>query len=95
MEIGYDLSPSARGTGWATEAARLLTSWAAYQPGVRTVYALTEPENVPSQRVLERAGFRFTGEREGLRAYESGEMGGVDGACGQWAGEVVGRGSCP
>lgn len=95
VEIGYDLSPSARGTGWATEAARLLTSWAAYQPGVRTVYALTEPENVPSQRVLERAGFRFTGEREGLRAYESGEMGGVDGACGQWAGEVVGRGSCP
>ncbi len=70
VEIGYDLSPSARGAGWATEAARLLAGWAAARPEVRTVCALTEPENTPSQRVLERAGFRFVGEREGLRAYE-------------------------
>lgn len=70
VEIGYDLSPSARGAGWATEAARLLAGWAAAHPEVRTVCAVTEPENVPSQRVLERAGFRFVGEREGLRAYE-------------------------
>ncbi|MEW1748619.1 GNAT family N-acetyltransferase [Streptomyces angustmyceticus] len=74
VEIGYDLSPSARGAGWATEAARLLAGWAAARPEVRTVCALTEPENLPSQRVLERAGFRFVGEREGLRAYE------IDGA---------------
>lgn len=71
VEIGYDLSPSARGAGWATEAVRLLTGWAAARPEVRTVCALTEPENTPSQRVLERAGFRFVGEREGLRAYEA------------------------
>ncbi|MEU5473691.1 GNAT family N-acetyltransferase [Streptomyces lydicus] len=76
VEMGYDLSPSARGAGWATEAARLLAGWAAAQPGVRTVGALTEPENVPSQRVLERAGFRFAGERDGLRAYE------IDGTAG-------------
>ncbi|RXS88163.1 N-acetyltransferase [Streptomyces sp. TM32] len=71
VEIGYDLSPSARGAGWATEAVRLLAGWAAAHPEVRTVCALTEPENLPSQRVLERAGFRFVGEREGLRAYEA------------------------
>ncbi|MFI1304390.1 GNAT family N-acetyltransferase [Streptomyces sioyaensis] len=71
VEIGYDLSPSARGAGWATEAVRLLAGWAATHPEVRTVCALTEPENLPSQRVLERAGFRFVGEREGLRAYEA------------------------
>ncbi|MGX1760584.1 GNAT family N-acetyltransferase, partial [Streptomyces lydicus] len=70
VEIGYDLSPSARGAGWATDAARLLAGWAAARPEVRTVCALTEPENVPSRRVLERAGFRFSGEREGLCAYE-------------------------
>ncbi|MEU5212872.1 GNAT family N-acetyltransferase [Streptomyces sp. NPDC020742] len=70
VEIGYDLSPSARGAGWATEAARLLVGWTAGHPAVRTVCALTEPENVPSQRVLQRAGFRFTGERDGLCAYE-------------------------
>lgn len=84
VEIGYDLSPSARGAGWATDAARLLTGWAAAQPEVRTVCALTEPENVPSQRVLERTGFRFVGEREGLRAYETS---GRDGA-----GETYGTG---
>ncbi|MEU7435295.1 GNAT family N-acetyltransferase [Streptomyces sioyaensis] len=72
VEIGYDLSPSARGAGWATEAVRLLAGWAAAHPEVRTVCALTEPENIPSQRVLERAGFRFVGEREGLRVYEAG-----------------------
>ncbi|MFE1177378.1 GNAT family N-acetyltransferase [Streptomyces sp. NPDC058773] len=77
VEIGYDLSPSARGAGWATDAARLLTDWATARPEVRTVCALTEPENVPSQRVLKRAGFRFAGEREGLRAYERGEAGAV------------------
>ncbi|MFF8372617.1 GNAT family N-acetyltransferase [Streptomyces lydicus] len=77
VEMGYDLSPSARGAGWATEAARLLAGWAAAQPGVRTVGALTEPENVPSQRVLERAGFRFAGERDGLRAYEIDGTGGA------------------
>ena len=70
VEIGYDLSPSARGAGWATDAVRLLTGWAAGRPEVRTICALTEPENAPSQRVLARAGFRFVGEREGLRAYE-------------------------
>ncbi|WUL96439.1 GNAT family N-acetyltransferase [Streptomyces caniferus] len=74
VEIGYDLSPSARGAGWATDATRLLAGWAAARPEVRTVCALTEPENVASQRVLQRAGFRFVGEREGLRAYE------IDGA---------------
>ena len=70
VEIGYDLSPSARGAGWATAAVRLLTGWAAERPEVRTVCAVTEPENAPSQRVLARAGFRFAGERDGLRAYE-------------------------
>ncbi|MEV0374582.1 GNAT family N-acetyltransferase [Streptomyces sp. NPDC050636] len=70
VEIGYDLSPSARGAGWATDAARLLAGWAADRPEVGTVCALAEPENVPSQRVLERAGFRFAGQRDGLLAYE-------------------------
>ncbi|MEV6563801.1 GNAT family N-acetyltransferase [Streptomyces kronopolitis] len=80
VEIGYDLSPSARGAGRATEAVRLLAGWAAARPEVRTVCALTEPENTPSQRVLERAGFRFAGEREGLRAYEAPAVRDADGA---------------
>ncbi|MFI2189520.1 GNAT family N-acetyltransferase [Streptomyces sioyaensis] len=93
VEIGYDLSPSARGAGWATEAVRLLAGWAAAHPEVRTVCALTEPENLPSQRVLERAGFRFVVEREGLRIYEAGVApGGVTGATDE---ERVNAGSRP
>ncbi|MFH8410656.1 GNAT family N-acetyltransferase [Streptomyces sp. NPDC018019] len=69
VEIGYALCPAARGAGWATEATRLLADWASGRPEVRTVRAVTEPVNVPSQRVLERAGFVRSGDRYGLREY--------------------------
>ncbi|MFH8597360.1 MULTISPECIES: GNAT family N-acetyltransferase [Streptomyces] len=69
VEIGYTLCPAARGEGWATEATRLLADWASGRPEVRTVRAVTEPANVPSQRVLERAGFVPSGDRGGLRTY--------------------------
>ncbi|WP_419992969.1 GNAT family N-acetyltransferase [Streptomyces boninensis] len=65
VEIGYDLSVSARGSGWATDAARALCGWAMGQPGVRVLRAKTVPGNDASQRVLVRAGFRQVGvERE-------------------------------
>lgn len=70
VEIGYDLSPSARGAGWATDAARLLAAWALTDPEVRTVLATTEPGNLPSQRVLERVGFTRVADREPLLAFE-------------------------
>jgi RimJ/RimL family protein N-acetyltransferase len=70
VEIGYDLSVSARGAGWATDAVRLLATWALGQPGVRTVVATTEPENLPSQAVLSRAGFRHVLDQDGVRRYE-------------------------
>jgi GNAT superfamily N-acetyltransferase len=65
-EIGYDLVPPARGRGIATEAARLVTAFALTQPGVEYVVAHTEPDNVASQAVLERAGFLRDGSTEGL-----------------------------
>ncbi|MDJ0344037.1 GNAT family protein [Streptomyces sp. H10-C2] len=69
-EIGYDLSVSARGAGWATDALRVLVEWALGRPGVRTLLATTDPENLPSQRVLERAGFTRVADRGELRAFE-------------------------
>lgn len=57
VEIGYDLTPDARGQGYATEAVRALTEWALSRDGVHTVVAHTDPDNTASQRVLERAGF--------------------------------------
>ncbi len=69
VEIGYDLSAGARGAGLATEAVRLLSAWALGQPDVRVVTAATEPDNVPSQAVLDRAGFTRSADVGGLRVF--------------------------
>ncbi|MHA6760100.1 GNAT family N-acetyltransferase [Streptacidiphilus sp. PAMC 29251] len=69
VEIGYDLVPQARGFGLATEAAQALTRYAFTHPAVRSVLAVTRPDNLPSQRVLLRAGFVRTPDLEGLRRY--------------------------
>ncbi|MBY8883249.1 GNAT family N-acetyltransferase [Streptomyces sp. PTM05] len=70
VEIGYDLSVSARGAGWATDALRLLSGWALGRPGVGRAVATTEPSNTPSQGVLSRAGYSRVSDRDGLWAYE-------------------------
>jgi RimJ/RimL family protein N-acetyltransferase len=54
--IGYSMLPGFRGRGGATRAVRLLSAWA-FEIGVRRLVAGTAPDNVASQRVLERAGF--------------------------------------
>ncbi|MEU1963933.1 GNAT family N-acetyltransferase [Micromonospora sediminicola] len=59
--LGYSLLPEARGRGLAARTVRLVAGWA-FDVGVARLWAGTRPENVASQRVLERAGFR----REGL-----------------------------
>ena len=56
VEIGYGLAPSARGNGYAAEAAAALLTVAAGH-GVRRVLADTDEANVASQRTLERAGY--------------------------------------
>jgi RimJ/RimL family protein N-acetyltransferase len=66
IEVGYSIIPERRGEGYATEAAATICEWALEQPGVRSVTAETLPDNLPSQRVLEKAGFSL--------AKESGEM---------------------
>ena len=64
--IGYWVAPEARGRGVATRAVRLLSRWALDTLHLGRLELLTHLENVASQRVAERAGFR----REGvLRAY--------------------------
>jgi [ribosomal protein S5]-alanine N-acetyltransferase len=72
-DIGYWLLPEGRGRGLAARATRLVAEWALTLPGVARVELWTEPENVASQRVAERAGFhregvlRAYGQREGRR----------------------------
>ncbi|MEU0965167.1 GNAT family N-acetyltransferase [Streptomyces sp. NPDC005917] len=67
VEIGYDLSASARGNGYATEALRALAGWALARDDVRSLFATVEPANLPSQAVVSRAGFtKVSEDGEGL-----------------------------
>lgn len=61
IEIGYGSHEAFQGKGIMTEAVGALVAWAFQQPDVRAVVAETDPENVPSQRILEKNGFRQTG----------------------------------
>ena len=60
--VGYWLLPEARGKGFATRAVRLICDWAFRDIGIPELRLVTEPENLASQRVAERAGFRRRGE---------------------------------
>jgi RimJ/RimL family protein N-acetyltransferase len=71
--IGYSIAVPWRGRGYATRAAKLVAEWAFTRVGVARLIAGTAPENIGSQRVLERAGFR----REG---YQRSRLPGADGA---------------
>jgi RimJ/RimL family protein N-acetyltransferase len=62
--IGYGLAEPARGFGYATEAVRGLIGYAFSHPEVTRIVAETHPENVPSHRVLEKAGFARTHSAE-------------------------------
>ncbi|MGW1542932.1 GNAT family N-acetyltransferase [Streptomyces sp. NPDC002309] len=63
-EIGYDLTEAARGRGYATEALRALADWALAREDVRSLFATVDVGNIPSQRVVERAGFVRVSEGE-------------------------------
>jgi RimJ/RimL family protein N-acetyltransferase len=60
MELGYVISPHARGRGVATEGLRLLTEWA-FEQGAERLELLIAPDNPASRRVAERCGYRLEG----------------------------------
>ena len=62
--IGYACCRTGAAGGYATRAVRLLAGWAFGAAGMARLIAGTRPENLASQRVLERVGFR----REGAAA---------------------------
>ena len=61
-EIGYYLLADARGQGYASRTVRLLAGWLLDDLHIGRIQARVHTENVASQRVLERVGFR----REGI-----------------------------
>jgi len=60
-ELGYWLGEPFWGRGIMTAAVRRLTDWAFGHLEVHRIYASVFEGNVPSVRVLEKAGFEFEG----------------------------------
>jgi RimJ/RimL family protein N-acetyltransferase len=68
IELGYRLKTPAWGKGYATEAA---AAWIAYgfdELDLARIVGVTHPENVASQRILEKIGMRF----ERVTTYDGG-----------------------
>jgi len=61
VEIGYSILARFQRRGLMSEAVAALVDWAFTHPEVERVVAQTLPELVPSQRVLEKNGFRLVG----------------------------------
>ncbi len=59
IEIDWIVKPSARGQGYATEAARAVLAYAFAHAGLRHVCALIDPENRPSVALANSIGMRF------------------------------------
>lgn len=68
--FGYGLVPAARGAGYATEAVVRLVEFCRGNEQVRGMLADTLKDNIPSQRVLEKAGFEFVREDDELYYYQ-------------------------
>jgi RimJ/RimL family protein N-acetyltransferase len=60
--VGYWVAAQARGRGVAPDALRALSLWAFESLGLGRVELVTDPENIASQHVAEKAGF----QREGV-----------------------------
>jgi RimJ/RimL family protein N-acetyltransferase len=60
-ELGYVVTPAARGRGVATAALRLLSEWALGELGALRLELRISVGNVPSIRVAERCGYTREG----------------------------------
>ena len=63
VEIGYRVDAAYRRRGVATEVARALFDWAHREHGVTRFRAATAPDNLASQAVLAKFGFRQVGRQ--------------------------------
>lgn len=70
VEIGYGTYPAFQRQGYMAEMVSGLLRWAGEQPGVLRVVADTDAENVASQKVLEKNGFRLFDQIEQMLWWE-------------------------
>lgn len=57
-EMGWALSPTAHGRGYASEALVAACAWGDANIDASTTACIIDPENAPSLRVAEKIGFR-------------------------------------
>ncbi|WP_240617148.1 GNAT family N-acetyltransferase [Nocardioides speluncae] len=62
-ELAFELLRRAQGFGYATEAAEAVVGWAG-ESGYNRLWATVRTWNLASRRVLEKLGFRETGQVE-------------------------------
>jgi len=62
MEVAYIIDISQRGRGYATEAVQILVDFLFLTRKLERIQALIDVENMPSQKVIEKAGFLREGE---------------------------------
>jgi len=70
VEIGYGMVEAFRGKGYMTEAVYALVQWAfsMHIDGLLYIIATTNVDNLPSQRVLEKVGFRqYANDKDGIQ----------------------------
>lgn len=70
--VGYWLSPAGRGRGLASRAVRLLSSWAFDELGLARLELTCGPDNLASQGVAERCGFRPEGRLRSNLTFKGG-----------------------
>ncbi len=69
VEIGYRILQKRQNQGYATEAVSSLCQWAFYQQ-IKKIRACCDKENIASQRVLKKNGFKKVANDKGLLVYE-------------------------
>lgn len=60
IDIGYSIVPNYQGKGYATEMGKAMVEWGLSQPNVKKIVATCNPDNLSSQRVLNKIGFSLT-----------------------------------
>ena len=63
VEFGYTVFTPSQRQGFATEAAQAVMRWATERHGVRRFIASVRPDNLPSQRIVAKLGFRKVGQQ--------------------------------
>jgi len=59
--IGYAIIPSERGNGFCSEAVQIIVDYLYLSKQIIRIQAEIDPENIASQKVLEKVGFKMEG----------------------------------